>query len=211
MTFAMIFVNAGHFSVFSRLVRFLYIRSNFKYMKSLTIKLLSIIILSLTLSGCEKTHVVSKSQDILYQVEYINYAWVYSHRGLYIDINGNILTYNLPEKWNFPKEDQLLTRKEVLENIAACKISGKKIPGEELQKYIKYIDNIAASKVTSPKYNAASDAGTLSYYCYQYSESSSTYKRTIIRTEGDSECENLNFFTKKIVDWMNDIRSSIKK
>jgi len=65
--------------------------------------------------------------------------------------------------------------------------------------------------VTSPKYNAASDAGTLSYYCYQYSESSSTYKRTIIRTEGDSECENLNFFTKKIVDWMNDIRSSIKK
>ena len=95
-------------------------------------------------------------------------------------------------------------------NIASSKISGRKIPPEELQKYVNYIDNIAASKVTSPK-NVAADAGTISYYCYQYSENTSTYKRTIIKTEGDLECENLNFYSKKVVAWLNDIRNSVSK
>jgi len=179
-------------------------------MKPLLVKLLSIIILLLALSGCEKTYVVSKSQDILFQFEYINNAWGHAHGGIFVDVNGNILTYNLPEKWNFPKNDQTLTKKEVLENIATCKISGRKIPAGELRKYINYIDNIAASKVTSPK-NVAADAGTLSYYCYQYSENSSTYKRTIIKTEGDSQCENLNFYSKKVVVWLTDLRNSISR
>jgi len=179
-------------------------------MKPLSVKLLSIIALFLALSGCEKTYIVSKSQDILFQFEYTNNALGYAHWGIFIDVSGNILTYNLPEKWNFPKDDQTLTKKEVLENIAAGKISGMKIPAQELQKYVNYIDNVAASKVTSPK-NVASDAGTFSYYCYQYSENSSTYKRTIIKTEGDFECENLNFYSKKVVVWMNEIRNSISK
>src|SRR5659263_152765 len=104
-------------------------------MKPLSVKLLSIIALFLALSGCEKTYIVSKSQDILFQFEYTNNALGYAHWGIFIDVSGNILTYNLPEKWNFPKDDQTLTKKEVLENIAAGKISGMKIPAQELQKY----------------------------------------------------------------------------
>jgi len=127
-----------------------------------------------------------------------------------VDVNGNILTYNLPEKWNFPQNDQTLTRKEVLENVASSRITGRKIPAEELQKYINYIDNIAASKVTLPK-KASTDVGTFFFYCYQYSENSSTYKRTIIKTKGDIRCENLNFYSKKVVAWLNEIRKSISK
>jgi hypothetical protein len=179
-------------------------------MKPLFTKFLSVIILASALSSCEKANVISKSQDILFQFEFINYAWGYTHLGIFIDVNGNILTYDLPEKWNFPGDDQTLTQKEVLDNIAACKISQKKITTAELQKYINYIDNIAASKVTLPK-NVAADAGTLSYYCYQYSENSSTYKRTIIKTEGDFECENLNFYSKRVVVWINEIRNSISR
>jgi hypothetical protein len=177
-------------------------------MKHTPLKLLYFIVLSLALSGCEKAYVVSKSQDILFQVEYINNAWVKTHWGIYIEANGNIISYNLPEKWNFPKADQTITKKEVLENISACKKNGSKISTEELQKHINYIDNIAASKVTLPK-NVRADAGTISYYCYQYSENSSTYKRTVIRTEGDIDCENLNFYSKKVVIWLNEIRESI--
>jgi hypothetical protein len=177
-------------------------------MKSFTIANLIVLIILSSLSGCEKSYVVSKSQDILFQFEYINHAWGYSHTGFLIDVNGNILTYNLPEKWNFPAEDQTLTRKEVLENIGRCQIAEIKIPPEELRKYTNYIDNISASKVTSPK-NVAADAGLIAFYCYQYSESSLTYKRTVIRTDGDFVSENLNFYSKKIVEWMNNIKSRI--
>lgn len=103
------------------------------------------------MSGCQKTYIVSKSQDVLFQFEYINNTSVYSHWGIFVDANGNILIYNLPEKWNFPKDDQILTQKELLQNVAACKKTDRKIPAEELQKYINCIDNIAASKVSMQK------------------------------------------------------------
>jgi hypothetical protein len=179
-------------------------------MKQLSAKLFSVLILLISLNGCLKTYVVSKSQDILFQYEFISTSGTYTHWGIFVDVRGNILTYNQPEKWNFPKEDQTITQKEILENMAMSKFTGKKIPADELQKQINCIDNIAASKVSSPKKNN-SESGTSSYYCYQFSENSLTYKRTVIKTEGNLKCENLNFFTKKVVTWMNDIRKGVSK
>jgi hypothetical protein len=177
-------------------------------MRSLLIKLLSIIILLLTLSSCQKIYNVSKSQDVLFQFEYIDSVGLFSHWGIFVDVNGNILTYNQPEKWNFPGNDQILTQKDLLENVAQCKGTTKKIPAEELQKYINCIDNMAASKVSLQK-KARTGFGTSSYYCYQFSENSSTYKRTIIKSKGEFRCENLNFYSKKVVAWMNEIRKVI--
>lgn len=53
--------------------------------------------------------------------------------------------------------------------------------------------------------------GSLVYYCYLFPEDSSTYKASIIKMEGDYECENLNFFSKRVVDWMNDIFLNIPR
>jgi hypothetical protein len=179
-------------------------------MKHFHLNFIFTLLISLAISGCQKTYIVSKSQDILFQIEYFNNSGVYSHWGLYFDVKGNVLKYYLPEKWNFPKEDQTLTKQEVNENMAACKLTDRKIPLNELLKYTNYIDNLAASKVTLPK-NHPSDTGTLSFYCYQYSENSSEYKRSIIKTEGHVNCENLNFYSKKVVSWMNEYQSTISR
>ena len=179
-------------------------------MKPFHLNIIFTLLISLAISGCQKTYIVSKSQDILFQIEYFSNAGVYSHWGLFIDVKGNVLTYNLPEKWNLPEENQTLNKQEINENIAACKNSNRKIPLEELQKYTNYIDNIAASKVTLPK-NRISDTGTLSFYCYQYRESSFEYKRSVIKTEGHLNCENLNFYSKKVVSWMNEYQNVISR
>ncbi len=159
-------------------------------------------------AACEKSHVVSQEQDILFQYEYVNYAWGYHHYGFIIDNKGEVLTFKEPVKWNFADKNHLLTMEQVKENLANCTKTDRMIPKSELKKYINYIDNIASSKVTAPKSTGA-DAGTTSYFCFQFSESSSTYKQTIIRTEGDSTCENLNFFTRKVIDWMKNINHSL--
>jgi hypothetical protein len=179
-------------------------------MKLLSEKLIFISALLLILNSCQKTYVVSKSQEILFQYEYIRTAGTYDHQGFFVDTRGNILSFNRPEKWNFPKDDQTITQKELLENISSCKLTGKIIPAAELQKNINSIDNIAASKVTFPK-RTNTESGTSSYYCYQFSENSLTYKRTIVKTEGDLKCENLNFFSKKIVAWMNEVKHDVSK
>jgi hypothetical protein len=171
------------------------------------IVLLSFCILFMT--GCKKNYVISERQKVLFHYEYVNYAWGYQHSGFIIDNEGNVLIYENPENWNFLDDNHSISEAQIAENISKCRISGKKIPQEDLQKYTNYIKNIASSQVTALK-NVAADAGSHEYFCYQYSESSQTYKCYLIKMEGDFTCENLNFYTKKIVTWMKEINSSLQ-
>ena len=83
-------------------------------------------------------------------------------------------------------------------------------PKGEILKYSAYINNIASSKVTALK-NVGADAGSYEYICYQYSENNAIYKGSLIKMEGDFTCENLNFFSKKVVSWMQDISNSLSE
>ena len=179
-------------------------------MKSSPEKIILITLLVLFITGCKKNYVISGKQAILFQFDYVNYAWGYQHHGFIIDNKGNILTYNNPEEWNFPDNNLVLNEIQVAENISKCIQTGKKISKEELQKYTNYIENIASSKVTALK-NVAADAGSLEYVCYQFSESTGTYKGYLIKMEGDFTCEDLNFYSKKVAAWMRYINNSMTK
>ena len=76
----------------------------------------------------EKYMLLVNRQAILFEFEYINYAWSYQHNGFIIDNEGNVLTYNNPENWNFPDSDLRISEKQVAENIRKCTHSGIKIP-----------------------------------------------------------------------------------
>jgi hypothetical protein len=160
--------------------------------------------MALLITGCEKNYSLSESQKIVFQQEYVNYAWGYQHHGIIIDNEGNVLTYDNPENWNFPDNNKILSVEQANENISSCTITGRKIPKAELQKYINYIDNISASKVSAPK-SAGADMGSMVSYCYRLSEDTQTYKAYIIKMEGDIECENLNFYSRRVADWLKDI------
>ena len=87
-------------------------------------------------------------------------------------------------------------------------MSDKLIETEELRKYSGFIPNIVSSKVTAPK-NQNADAGSTKFICYQFSESTGTYKGTLIKMEGDITCENLNFYSKKVAAWLREIHGII--
>jgi len=161
-------------------------------------------------SGCKEHYpTISTRQALVFQVDYINYTRGYQHNGFLIDNEGNVYTYNNPEKWNFPDKDLNISEPKVVENIGYCTKYSCKIPREELQKYSFHIRNISSSKVTAIK-NISADAGSLQYICYYYSESSGNYKGSIIKMEGDYTCENLNFYSKKVSLWLKDIHNRIE-
>jgi len=177
-------------------------------MKFSPLKIILLSVFILFLLGCKKNYVINEKQKILFQYEYVNYAWGYQHKGFIIDNEGNVLTYENPENWNFQDNNHSISEIQVSENITKCRHSGKKIPVEELQKYTNYIKNIASSKITALK-NVAADAGSNEYFCYQYSETSVTYRGYLIKMEGDFTCENLNFYSKKVAAWMKEINNSL--
>jgi hypothetical protein len=171
-------------------------------------KILLILMLTVPMAGCRKNIAISDRQAILFEFEYINYAWNYQHYGFIIDNEGNVLTYKNPENWNFPDKELRISKNLIAENISMCTPSGITIPKSELQKYSSHIKNIASSKVSAQR-NVADDAGSSQYICYQFSETSGMYRRTIIKLEGDFTCENLNFFSRKVAEWMKKINGSI--
>ncbi len=174
------------------------------------IKIFFFIIPIFLITGCKKNIVINEKQAILFQVDYMNYAWGYQHNGFIIDNEGNILTYKNPQNWNYPDNEFNLSESQVRANIGSCLNTGKRIPSEELKKYANYIKNISSSKVTALK-NVAADAGSLEYICYRFSEDSGTYKGCLIKMEGDFTCENLNFYSKKVSTWLKNINYSIGK
>jgi hypothetical protein len=179
-------------------------------MRILQIRILFFFFTSLIIGGCKKNIVISDKQAILFQVEYVNYAWGYQHTGIIIDNEGKVMTYKNPQNWNFPDKEFNLTEGQVNENMRNCEYSGKRIPGDELQKYANYIKNISLSKVTALR-NVAADAGSLQYFCYQFSEKSGNYKGCLIKMEGDFTCENLNFYSKRVFSWLKNINDTLGK
>jgi len=179
-------------------------------MKNTLLKIFFILFTSFLFAACRKNIVINAKQAILFQVDYINYAWGYQHSGFIIDNEGKVLTYKNPQEWIFPDKDFKLTGNQVHDNIEKCLFSGKIIPPDELIKYARYIKNISSSKVTATK-NVAADAGSLEYICYQFSEISDTYKGSLIKMEGDFTCENLNFYSKKVSTWLKTINETLDK
>jgi hypothetical protein len=183
---------------------------NWFAMKFLPVKIIFLSLIILFTTGCKKNNIINDKQKILFQFEYVNYAWGYQHNGFFIDNDGNVLTYNKPENWNFPDNDRSIGEIQVLENLGKCSFSGTRIGREEFQKYTNFIKNIASSKITAMK-NVAADAGSYEYICYQYSGTNQTYKGYLIKMEGDFSCENLNFYSKKVVLWMKEIEKNLPK
>jgi hypothetical protein len=179
-------------------------------MRTFQAKIFFLFFTFLFISGCKKNNVISEKQVILFQIEYINYAWGYQHNGIIIDNEGNVLIYKNPQNWNFPDKDFNLTESQVRENLRNCEYSSKRIPNDELQKYANHIKNISSSKVTALK-NVAADAGCLEYICYQFSEKTGNYKGYLIKKEGDFTCENLNFFSKRVSAWLKNINDTVEK
>ena len=174
----------------------------------ITCILLQLCIFALSFTGCRKNITASNNQSLLFEYDFVSYSLDYKHSGFLIDGEGNVYTFNNPEKWNFPGRDLRISESQVAENMSMCARSGIKIPPAELQKYSSHIVNIAASKITALK-KSADSAGSGEFRCYSYSESSGIYKGTVIKMEGDFTCENLNFYSRKVVDWMRNINSRL--
>ena len=146
---------------------------------------------------------------VLFQYSYTNWAWKPSNEGILIKGDGTVLIYNNPEKWNFPNSEKSLTSSQVEENLSYCTPTNISIPSAELHKYARYIDNLTSSKISAP-INRGADMGSSSYFCFHFSKDSASYRTVTIKITGDWECENLNYFSKKTVDWIDNIRSNLK-
>jgi hypothetical protein len=143
------------------------------------------------------------TSKIVFESEYINFAWSYMHSGWLMDSAGNIYTYNRPVNWNFPDSTGTITEIEVEANLSKTQLSPTKIDKQVLKEKINLIAKASRGEVT-PRQHAMYDAGTGAFYVYVYRNGQ--YTRILIHLQGDWESTNKSPEAQALYNWLSSLK-----
>jgi len=157
----------------------------------------------LLLMGCEKINdsYPNANQLVLFQVEYINYAWGYSHHGILIDSSGNVKYFKYPNNWRYPDTAGYITESDMNENIQQLDTVSFIIEKDTLLKYFSMLKGASEGQLSDP-YNRMFDAGETIYSGYLYDSIIKKYKHVLIKQWGDWSIDNNSPEAEKIYRWL---------
>jgi hypothetical protein len=166
------------------------------------VKILFLVFLFLIV-GCDKDDDILSETDqtILFQSEYINYAWGYQHKGWIIDSSGNVRRFRMPEQWHFVDSLGLITSQDMNDNIQKTDSIILKIDKATLLNYFEKLKEVSNGKMSEPRQEMF-DAGITQFSGYLYQTDSKKFKQVIIRQIGDVAYENKSAEANEIYNWM---------
>jgi hypothetical protein len=146
----------------------------------------------------------------LLNYEYFSLAWGGEHKGYFIDVQGKILTYNMPEKWNYYisaeeysenvfwgyETDGHISPKNLFENLNSLKNTSID------NCFVKInINEMLKSLIESGfEYSfGGCDMGIRSYSILIFDKISGNYKRIILKTFGDKCITNKSSYTSELL------------
>lgn len=171
---------------------------------------LGLVVSSLTCCKKENNEPIVKkmNQKILFQFEYINFAWGYQHHGWIIDSSGNIHCYNLPDNWYFADPEGYISAAEMDSNLmytdSICYILDKK----ELADKFGLIEAAAKGPLSEPKHTAC-DMGARFFKGFIYNSDEETYKEILLKQKGDFSIDNHSQAAEDLYKWLAPIRHEI--
>ncbi len=163
-----------------------------------------LLILTTIISSCKKEDLESIDQPVLFEFEYINYAWVHTHRGWMIDDEGYVKGFNLPENWNTPDEDNRINKADLIENLSSTDTVFMKADEVKLlQHFGERLEMKGAVMDTSETFMA--DAGIGALYVYLWDKENDEYERVLLASKGDISVTNMSPEAKSAVMWLIEI------
>ena len=167
-----------------------------------------IIFCTLLLLSCEeqdiKNNYPNAQQLILFQVEYINYAWGFSHSGFLIDSSGVVATFNFPENWHYPDSTGYISVADMQDNILQLDTLTFTVDKNELLKSFSMLENISKGTLIEPPYFAY-DAGTTDYSGFLFDPDKNQYKHVLIKRVGDCPLENDSPEAEEVFQWLRKV------
>ncbi len=163
---------------------------------------------ALALPACSDEEItVSDEQEILFEVNYVNYAWGFQNNGFLIDKMGRVRTFDKPKDWKFAP-DGPFTVAEMDDRISKTKISSYTVPANELSQYVNKLRRVSDKDFTEPA-NVGADMGASAYYVYRYDSGSKTYHAVLLQSVGDSNVYNKDTDAKDIAEWLVKVRQAL--
>ncbi|MFZ4620279.1 MAG: hypothetical protein ACOYNS_06960, partial [Bacteroidota bacterium] len=155
-----------------------------------------ILILLFVLCGCKNSTVnsgVLPQQEIIFEAEYVNFAWGVTWKGMYVAENGDVHTYDRsgdPVQW-VEDEDGFFTKEELLSKYGRRDTLRTRIPADSLL-MMKQLTMSIDARSYSDTANVGADMGAWTTTVYIYRSERQQYQRIILSCDGDREFNNVS-------------------
>ncbi|MCL4482112.1 MAG: hypothetical protein M1445_05775 [Bacteroidetes bacterium] len=155
--------------------------------------------------GWEEFHSPVLVHPLIFQSEYTNHAWGYSHNGWMMDGAGLVKRFQKNAPWVFPDSLGYISEIDMQKNLSVCDSLLEHIDPYKQSHYSFKAISCVDGPMSTPK-NTMADAGERIYAFYLYESDRKRYKRVILSMTGDWSQENLAPNAKEVVDWMMNIK-----
>lgn len=140
---------------------------------------------------------------ILFARYHINFAWSFTFKGITVDANGDVFSFDygkvklLPTAAIKPMNAEFLAEKYGI---------GKKhigvVAADELKKMVALIPEAAAGSM-SEEVSAARDKGSDTWIAYTPDGETGNFKELKLKLEGDFDQHNMSSAANTLVNWLN--------
>lgn len=157
------------------------------------------------LSACDKEDLDRDlTQPVVFQYEYVNHAWGFSHAGWMIDTEGNVKGFNLPENWNKPDQDGFISKEDLVENLAMTDTLYARVDNSKLLRHFGNRFDMLKGRMDTSDQNMA-DAGVGSLLVYVWNEKEEAYETVLLASKGDVSVTNKSTEAKSAVSWLKSV------
>lgn len=160
---------------------------------------------AVTVGACEETTAPEPNPSrVLLEIEYINYAWVATYAGFFIDAKGDIYSYDREgAPWPYG-ERQVLTEQQLNEKFEPKRTLVSSRNGEEVATVATRISQLNPDQLSARKGECA-DAGVLTYRAYKYNAAARTYEPVLLRAEGDLAQQNTSGAGQELIAYVRSL------
>lgn len=142
---------------------------------------------------------------VLFQSDYENNAWTYTHTGWFIDCQGNCRSYDLNKDSEWHNDDNILNPDELKQNYQHTTISFHQVDLEELNEMYS-LAIMAENGTLENVLPHMADAGIQKYSSYRYNENNNYYKKILLHQEGDFNIINHHPNVITLKEWLIQIQ-----
>jgi hypothetical protein len=157
------------------------------------------------LFSCRDSIISSEIQSlgkIVFESEYINYAWGYSHNGKYAGEDGKIYSYDLTKSnipWNdnadgYYSEDELNSKYHHFDTLRSV------IPNDTIQWCYDLALLVNPNKYSDTA-SVGADMGFFTFSIYLYQSEKKKYQKIILNQDGDWHLYNSSKSAIELAQW----------
>ncbi len=140
-------------------------------------------------------------QKFLFEITYVNHAWGFQLRGIYIDNQGRVYKYDHSHEVWQPSNPELYTEEELFRKFESNKEFVKTVDKQVLFEMYNLINAANEGMLSKPVSNCA-DAGFTAYLAYLFDRKAHTYKPILLYQTGDWAQKNLSQSAKVLYEWL---------